>query len=236
MHSRRDTNAILSLQSSGPLLDDLDLPHALAEAPRRYGVWARRQLLEEQAAATPTVPLYRYTREGSFRGILSGEQFWCFSHEQQSDPNEFSYSLGIAREMILMVGRSEDPIIRHFCACLDDLLQTNELSGPFEFYLTSFSRHRDHGPQWNLYGDGGRGLAIGLGPSLFQPDIDTPFAEANRNLHVGRVLYGDDATRGRHRKVIAKAAKITSLVGKANLAQNARVSSRNIFSNPATAS
>lgn len=198
-------------------MGDLDLPPALLEAPRRYEAWARRQLLAEQVASTPTGPLYHYTREGSFRGILSGEKFWCFSHEHQSDPNEFEYSLRLARETIREVGKSKDFLTQHFCACLDDLLETNKLSGPFEFYLASFSRHRDHGPQWKLYGDGGRGFAIGLGPSLFRPEIDTLFPEANKNLHVGRVIYGDEATRRRHRKVVARAASITSLVGKATI-------------------
>jgi hypothetical protein len=197
-------------------LDRLGLPPALLEAPRQFGVWAQRQLLAEQHASTPTIPLYHYTREASFRGILSGEQFWCFSHQHQKDPNEFEYSLRVAREMIREVGASSDFFTRHFCACLDDLLETNKLSGPFEFYLASFSRHRDHGPQWREYGDGGNGFAIGLAPLLFQPDVDVLFPEANKNLHIGRVVYGDADTSRRHREAIAEAAEITSRVGMAN--------------------
>lgn len=56
-------------------MDNIGLPPALLEAPRQFDVWAKKQLLAEQAASTPTVPLYHYTREVSFRGILSGEQF-----------------------------------------------------------------------------------------------------------------------------------------------------------------
>jgi hypothetical protein len=162
------------------------------------------------------VPLYHYTGEPSFRGILSGEQFWCFSHQHQSDPNEFEYSLRVAQDVIRELGASSDFFTHHFCGCLDDLLERNKLSGPFEFYLASFSRHRDHGPQWKEYGDGARGFAIGLAPSLFQPDINVVFPEANKNLHVGRVVYGDADTSARHREAIAKAAEITSRIGMAN--------------------
>ena len=197
-------------------LDRLGLPPALLEAPKQFDIWAKNQLLAEQHASTPTVPLYHYTREPSFRGILSGEQFWCFSHQHQKDPNEFEYSLRVARKVIREVGASSDFFTHHFCACLDDLLETNKLSGPYEFYLASFSRHRDHGPQWREYGDGGKGFALGLAPSLFQPDIAVPFPEANKNLHVGRVVYGDTETSARHRDAIAKAAEITSRVGMAN--------------------
>jgi hypothetical protein len=197
-------------------LDDLGLPPALLEAPKQFTRWAQEQLLIEQNLSTPTVSLYHYTGEPSFRGILENEHFWCFSHQQQRDPNEFEYSLRMAREVIQEVGKSSDFFTHHFCACLDDLLETNKLSGPFEFYLSSFSRHRDHGPQWKEYGDGGKGFAIGLAPSLFQPDIDTLFPEANKNLHIGRVVYGDDHTCARHRAAIAKAAEITSAIGPAH--------------------
>jgi hypothetical protein len=196
--------------------DDLGLPPLLLEAPRQFTEWAQEALLAEQIASTPTVPLYHYTGEPSFRGILEHEHFWCFSHQQQKDPNEFEYSLRTAREVIWEVGSSSDFFTHHFCACLDDLLETNKLSGPFEFYLSSFSRHRDHGPQWNEYGDNSKGYAIGLAPSLFQPDIATLFPEANKNLHVGRVVYGDEDTCARHRATIAKAAEITSVVGTAH--------------------
>ncbi|MGE0288550.1 MAG: DUF2971 domain-containing protein [Bradyrhizobium sp.] len=193
------------------------MPSALLEAQREFGIWAQRQLLDEQHASAPTVPLYHYTREASFRGILTGEKFWCFSHQHQSDPNEFEYSLKVARDVIRQIGTSADFFTHHLCGCLDDLLEHNRLSGPFEFYLSSFSRHRDHGPQWKEYGDGGKGFAIGLAPSLFQPDIDTLLPEANKNLHIGRVVYGDADTSARHRDAVAMAAEITNRVGMANI-------------------
>src|SRR5271167_3218879 len=87
--SRSASRAILALNVASNFLRDLVISvlHPLRQsrtlhtltfgpisgvhfnAPRRYGAWARRQLLQEQAASTPTVPLYHYTREGSFRGI-----------------------------------------------------------------------------------------------------------------------------------------------------------------------
>jgi len=198
------------------VLNDLNLPPALLEAPRQFTCWAQEQLLAEQRASTPAVPLYHYTGESSFRGILAAEHFWCFSHQQQKDPNEFEYSLRMARDVIREVGASRDFFTHHFCACVDDLLETNKLAGPFEFYLASFSRHRDHEPQWREYGDCGKGFAIGLAPSLFRPDIDVLIPEANKNLHIGRVVYGEADTRARHLAAIAKAAEITSAMGAAN--------------------
>jgi Protein of unknown function (DUF2971) len=76
--------------------------------------------------------------------------------------------------------------------------------------------HRDHERQWREYGDAGHGFAIGFGPALLQP-IQTELNEqANENLHIGRVIYGDGPTAARHRLVIERAAEITSRVAWAN--------------------
>jgi hypothetical protein len=50
-------------------------------------------------------------------------------------------------------------------------------------------------------------FAIGFGPSLFQPDRNELYEEANRNLHIGRVIYGAMDAGARHRRAIAKAAE-----------------------------
>ena len=197
---------------------DPELPPELAAALIELNAWSRSQLLIEQDASTPTQPLYHYTGGDSLRGILSRQRIWCFSHLHQSDPTEFEYSLAIARQVIREVGNRDDFFTRHFCACLDDVLETNGLAGPFDFYLFSLSRHRDHGMQWREYGRDGCGYAIGFAPSLFQPDQDSLDSDPTKNLHIGRVIYGDAATADRHRLVVAHAAEITGRVGNANIA------------------
>ena len=104
-----------------------------------------------------------------------------------------------------------------FAECVLDLLAVNKLSGPLEFYLFSVSQHRDHGPQWKEYGRDGTGFAIALSSALFQPDKDDLYEQANKNLHIGRVVYGDEPTFARHKLAIRAAAKITSRVGRANI-------------------
>jgi hypothetical protein len=118
--------------------------------------------------------------------------------------------------VITEIGRSEDFFVRSFCACLDDMLAVNALAGPFDFYLFSLSRHRDHAAQWRSFGGDGSGYALGLAPSLFQVDRDDLYDEANRNLHIGRVIYGEHATAERHRLSVARAAEIASRVGHAH--------------------
>jgi hypothetical protein len=185
-------------------------------APREFGQWARARLLIEQQESTPTEPLYHYTDMTALHSILSSQRMWCFSHEQQTDKAEFEYALAVAVRVLKKVRRSDDFFTQHFAECVLDMLEMNKLSGPFEFYLFSVSRHRDHEPQWRAYGRGGTGYAIGLSPALFQPDELDLYEEANKNLHIGRVVYGDVPTTARHELAVRAAAEITSRIGRAN--------------------
>jgi hypothetical protein len=194
------------------------LPPELQVAPREFDAWSQSQLLKEQDASTPTAPLYHYTGEEALKGILSRERLWCFAHQHQKDRQEFEYSVEIARRVIKQVGDTGDSVIRHFCACLIDLLDHNSIASTFEFYLFSLSRHEDDPQQWREYAHDGSGFAIGFAPVLFAPNEMRLKEQANENLHVGRVVYGDAATEARHRLVIETAAAITSRVAWSNRA------------------
>jgi Protein of unknown function (DUF2971) len=198
------------------LSDDAEWPPELMQARREYRNWSPQQLLIEQRESTPTEPLFHYTDEAGLRGILTTQQFWTFSHLHQTDPSEFEYALGIARRVLTEIGQSKEFFTHFFCACLVEMLEVNAPAGPFDFYLFSLSRHRDHAPQWQAYGQNGRGYAIGLSPALFQPDKADLYEDANKNLHVGRVIYGDELTAARHRLTIVKTAEITSRIGNAH--------------------
>lgn len=195
-----------------------DLPPELLAAPKEFDSWSQAQLLTEQNASTPTEALYHYTSEAALKSILTHQALWCFEHQHQKDRGEFKYSLAIARRVIAEVGNSDDGPTRHFCTCLLDLLDNNSFTDTFEFYLFSLSRHRDDPQQWRDYGSWGCGYAIGFAPRLFEPTQKDLNEQANENVHVGRVLYGDAETEARHQRVIEAAAKITSRVAWANRA------------------
>jgi hypothetical protein len=200
-----------------------ELPPELLEAVDEFDAWSQDQLLSEQRESTPAEPLYHYTGEEAFRGILGNERLWCFSHLDQSDRTEFQYSLAIARRVIGEISESSDFFIRNFCRMLDDLLDDNSFENTFDFYLFSLSRHRDDPSQWRTYGRQGRGVAIGFAPSLFLPDRNELASQANENVYVGRVIYGDNPAEERHRRVIARAVEITSRVARSQLESVTRV-------------
>jgi hypothetical protein len=203
--------------TEGDYFSRYDLPAALVSAAQEFDAWSRKRLLIEQSESTPNDPLYHYTDEAALLNILRTQRFWCFSHGQQKDNTEFEYALDIARDALRRVQSETGDFARALTReLLRNLSGGSKLSSPFEFYLASFSRHRDHGPQWKKYGKRGTGFAIGLSPSLFQPDKDYLYEEANKNLHVGRVIYGEDAIFERHDLVIRTCAEITDRIGRAN--------------------
>jgi hypothetical protein len=203
----------------GPGRFDPELPLELRAAPIQFETWSQARLLEEQAAASPSDPLYHYTTETGFRGILGSGRIRCFSHFHQRDEVEFEYSLRIARVVIREIGRNAGHLlVQQFCECLEDMLATNSFRTTFSFFLFSLSQHRDHPSQWREYGGRGEGFAIGFAPRLFVPDRTTLSSNPLENIYVGRVLYGDGPTEGRHRQVIQQAAQITSYIGQLNAA------------------
>jgi hypothetical protein len=195
---------------------DPPVPPALQAAFTELDDWALGQLAEDTARSTPKRPLYHYTGEAAFKGILETQTIWSFRHDQQSDPKEFSYSLRIAQSVILEEeARENDLAVRSLLDGLHSILNDTPLDQIFEFYLFSLSAHRDHARQWTEYGDKGRGFAIGLAPALFQPNEQLS-SQADKNVFVGRVIYGDDQTRTRHRKGIRRLAQITRRIAQAN--------------------
>jgi hypothetical protein len=152
----------------------------------------------------------------SLKGILKNQHLWCFSHVDQNDLEEFSYSLNVARRELKRVETCGEQFAQEFCICVADLIAKNDLTQVFNFYLFSVSQERDSASQWSEYGREGRGFSIGFAPKLFLPDQPTLSPLANENAHVGLVVYGDEKTTYRHRKVIDWAAEITHRVAAAN--------------------
>jgi hypothetical protein len=173
-------------------------------------------LLHEQNAVTPAAPLFHYTGREGLLGVLENQHLWCFSHADQNDVDEFSYSLSIADTELKRVAKHGEQFAKEFCVCVADLIARNDLTKVFNFYLFSVSQNRDSASQWSRYGRDGAGFSIGFAPKLFLPDQPTLSPRANENAHVGLVVYGEEKTTYRHRKVITRAAEITQRVAGVN--------------------
>ncbi len=96
-----------------------------------------------------------------------------------------------------------------------DLIQRHDLTKVFSFYLFSLSESRDLESQWDKYAEKGTGYQLGFAPRLFLPTEPlSPHAE--RNAHVGKLIYGNAESSLAHREVLDKAAEIVSRIGMAH--------------------
>lgn len=197
---------------------DATLPLPLQRAQERYDAWVRRQLLGEQAASTPSLPIYHYTDWNGLRGILQSQQLRCFSHLTQKDRTEFIYSLNFARQVARDMQGHADQAVRNFAACLDDIFTKYRIEDYLDFYICSFTTHRDDEDHWQCYGRQGTGFAIGFSHALFQPTVLTVLPRAIDNQLIGRIIYGDSKALYRHRRSIEKAADIFSKAVRQNAA------------------
>jgi DUF2971 family protein len=85
-----------------------------------------------------------------------------------------------------------------------DLFRQDNFAPNLEFFIACFSRARDDLRQWRTYADNGRGVAIGLSPSLFAV-ADTPPAGQLPEF-VGPVRYSLADVCGRHEACLEEAA------------------------------
>ena len=215
--------------------DDYDtrydyLPEPLREAPRAFDTWSKKQLLAEQDASTPDHPALPLHNEQALNGILSNEKLWCFGHQYQKDVQEFRYSLEIARRVIKEVGETDDGPTYWFCACLLDMLDNNSFTDTLSFISLASAVTPTTPSNGGNTGTAGVASRSGLHRPCSRHRKASLNEQANENLYVGRVLYGDAAHSSRHRSVVSEAARIASRVAWANRPMSDTVKPSDYFS------
>jgi Protein of unknown function (DUF2971) len=117
-------------------------------------------------------PLYHYTNMAGLLGILSSEEIWLTDIFHLNDPSELGYGINMARDILeAEAKRHRNEQVDNFCRFATHVLV--KAGGEiFGFYVASFSREDNDLGQWRAYADNGRGVAIGLSPTLFAVAAD----------------------------------------------------------------
>jgi hypothetical protein len=186
---------------------DAPLPDGLEAAVREYIDWDREQLAAEQESSKVTEPLYHYTRWGGLCGILESRSVWFTDHRHLNDPSELSYGVKVAHEVLGAIAQGADERVGTFLRTVRDLLDPKKYDGEIDFFTASFTAQRDDPGQWQQYGEGGRGFALGFAPRMFAV-VDDIGLKANEKDFVGPVRYDKQAIFARHMAAIEKAASI----------------------------
>lgn len=192
--------------SKNPPISATVLPQELEEALKRYQDWLARHLQAEQDASAITETLYHYTDLRGLEGIVKSGKFWFTDYRHLNDPSELKHGVDIARDVARDIATGADGRVRLFIDHLLDLFCHDNFASTLEFFIACFSRARDDLGQWRAYADNGRGVAIGLSPSVFTVH-DTPPAGQLPDF-VGPVCYDLGEVCRRHGACIEEAATI----------------------------
>jgi len=136
-------------------------------------------------------------------GVVTSEEIWFTSILHLNDPSELAYGIGIAIGILNEQGnRSDNEHVKRFCAWASHVLV--KAGGEiFGFYVASFSRESNDLGQWRAYADNGRGVAIGLSPSLFAGVAD-PVGIIDRRI-AEKVIYESAECQRNFREAIQQA-------------------------------
>jgi len=190
------------------------LPAELQQAIETYKEWTRQHLLSEQNNSTIATTLYHYTDVRGLKGILESGQVWFTDYRHLNDPSELTHGIDMARDVAHQIAAGADGRVRLFLDYFLDLFRHDNFVPTLEFFIACFSRTRDDLGQWRAYADNGRGVAIGLSPSLFAV-ADTP-VPGQLPEFVGSVRYSLADVCGCHEACLTEAAAIFLAAANAN--------------------
>ena len=166
--------------------------------------------LNGQPSAVGSGLLYHYASVATFDAILASGEMWLSDYRVLSDESEISFGRAVAERTFSSFGESS--VFRELLTnCL--AASRNE-----EFFVASFSLEADCLNQWRAYGDGCRGVSIGLGMSEFitliecDPqavslscvtyDADTQALLFSTVATLARQIFELDEARGKHEPAI----------------------------------
>jgi hypothetical protein len=149
----------------------------------------------ERFEAGPPLPstLYHYTSWPGLKGILASREVWATSHECTNDDRELRTADDAVREIAQQLEKTRDGTAALTARLLLEKYDDLAVSSFVPTYLACFSEARDHGNQWRMYGDEGRGVCLGV--RVLRDDPALPTSDYDRT--VGRVGYSESAVRDR---------------------------------------
>jgi Protein of unknown function (DUF2971) len=163
-------------------------------------------LMKEEARWGQTKDVYHYTNAAGALGILSGRNLWATHYQYMNDPSEAKVALPLMREIareahaVCNDPRDADalPLIDQVkCLLANSLLENlDDMHSVHAPMVVSFSSDFNSLPQWRLYGDRGRGYAVGFSTEAFASKLGPETA----GVYFGPVVYSTT----RHRKLIRR--------------------------------
>jgi hypothetical protein len=121
----------------------------------------KRAILNEVLSQKPRMPLYHYTGQRGFLGIIKTKQIWATHSQYLNDRREYKHALDLVADEIdrlfLSVDQESQSVLRRMKEGISGIENINVC-------VSSFSEDDDSLSQWRAYGGGKSCFAIGFSP------------------------------------------------------------------------
>ncbi len=164
------------------------LPHDLKKIADEYAALCAAQGQITDLINEVRQPLYHYTSMAGLVGMLQTQQMWLTSVFHLNDPSELAYGINVALEALAAASDNAPPEVQRFCVRAKRILLKSGREF-FGWFVGSMSAAPNDLGQWRAYADNGRGVAIGLAPSLFKIERDSRDLPLLEKFQVARVNY-----------------------------------------------
>lgn len=159
----------------GAAMNDEDvagLPAQVQGALKELWGWVCQQF--DISIKLPKDPLFHYTSCSALTSILQSGEFWLHDIYRQNDPFEIRSGVQVATDMLdLKVAKTSHPGLQFFAAKFRDGLEQH-IEHSAHYFLFCTSIENDDPYMWQHYSEGGRGVCIGLSPTLMEKFCGSP--------------------------------------------------------------
>jgi len=104
--------------------------------------------------------LYHYTDEAGLKGILRSGKLWLTEISRLNDPSELNHGFEVGIGVLKAAVMNGSPYCKKFADLIEAFYKQMGIRDSAQFFVGSFSWHREDLCQWRAYGDDGRGYAL----------------------------------------------------------------------------
>ncbi len=131
-------------------------------------------IIDSWLSKTTERPLYHYTSQAGFVGIVQTKTIWATKLQYLSDAAEFAYAIDLFRSELLAL--REETRSENAKRILDMISERLKGIASINIFVSSFSENGNLLSQWRAYCPSGSGFSLGFDPQDLQvPAREQPF-------------------------------------------------------------
>lgn len=156
-------------------------------------------VIEDLFAQKPSTPIYHYTSNDGFLGIIQTKTIWASKLHYLNDSTEFAYALGMVKRELNELRRKETGAWHEF---YDKALKRMHTIAHVHIFVACFSEVGDLLSQWRGYCPNSAGYSIAF------DDVQLEQSATRQGFRLVRCVYDEAAQRAIVNELITVAGKL----------------------------